>query len=123
MAEHHRLPALTPAAREAYSRTPCSDPLEELRFSFWQEGLCASVPIDRARRPDSYSLDEKQRGVEKVHILEKEKFGVPILSRKFWPELVKGLLDGSCFFLACQHFYKLVQPMPFLKRWGNTPVQ
>ena len=102
MAEHHRLPALTPAAREAYSRAPCSDPLEELLFSFWQDGLCASVPIDRTRRPDSYSLDEKQRGVDKVHHLEKEKFGVLILSRKCWPKLVKGLLNGSYLFLACR---------------------
>ena len=44
-----------------------------------------------------------------------------ILSRKFWPKLVKGLLDGSHLFLACQLFYKLVQPMPFLKRWGKHP--
>ena len=116
LAEHHRLSALTPAAREEYSRTPFSDPLKELRFSFWQVDFCAIGPVDRAKRPDSYSLDEKQRGVEKVHHLEKETFGVLILSRKFWPKLVKGLLDGSYLFLACQLFCKLVQPMPFLKR-------
>ena len=87
---------MTPAAREAYSRKPCSGPLEVFRFSF-----C----------------------VEKVHHLEKEKFGVLVLCQEFWPKLVKGLLYGSYVFLACQLFYKFVQPMPLLKRWGNTSVQ
>ena len=112
---------MTPAAREAYSRTPCSDPLEELRFSFWQEGLLRQCSNRPARRHESYNLDEKQRGLEKVHHLEKEKSVVLILSQKFWPELVKGLLNGSYPFIACQLFYKLVQPMPLSKRLGKHP--
>ena len=46
-----------------------------------------------------------------------------ILSRKFWPKFVEGLLDGSYHFVDFKLFYKLEQLMIFLKRWENTPDQ
>ena len=46
-----------------------------------------------------------------------------ILSRKFRPKFVEGLLDGSCHFVDFKLFHKLEQLMIFLKRWENTPDQ
>ena len=57
------------------------------------------------------------------NIKKKEKSGALILSRKFWPKFVEGLLDGSYHFVDFKLFYKLEQLMIFLKRWGNTPDQ
>ena len=69
MANHHRLPTLTPAGREACSRTACLDLLDARAPPFWQEGHCANFLIKRASRPDSYDLITTTKTREKEIII------------------------------------------------------